>query len=39
MFNGIIFSTGKVINITKKSNSIYVESQTNINLTNKDLGA
>ena len=39
MFNGIIFSTGKVINITKKSNSIYVEIQTNINLTKKDLGA
>ena len=39
MFNGIIFSTGKVKNITKKSNSIYVEIQTNINLTKKDLGA
>ncbi len=39
MFNGIIFSTGKVKNITKKSNSIYVEIQTNINLTKKDLGS
>ena len=39
MFNGIIFKTGKVKNITKKRNSIYVEIQTNINFTKKDLGS
>ena len=36
MFNGVIFKTGKVKNITKK-NSIYVEIQSNINLNKKDL--
>jgi len=39
MFNGIIFNTGKVKNITKKRNSIYVEIQTNINFKKKDLGS
>ncbi len=39
MFNGIIFNTGKVKNIIKKKNSIYVEIQSNINLKKKDLGS
>ena len=39
MFNGIIFNTGKVKNITRKKNSIYVEIQTNINFKKKDLGS
>ena len=39
MFNGIIFNTGKVKNITRKRNSIYVEIETNINLKKKDLGS
>ena len=39
MFNGVIFKTGKVKNITKKKNSIYVEIQSNINLNKKDLGS
>ena len=39
MFNGIILNTGKVKNITKKSNSVYVEIQTNINFRKKDLGS
>ena len=38
MFNGIIFNTGKVIDIRKKSNSIYVGIQTKINFNKKDLG-
>ena len=39
MFNGIIFNTGKVIDIRKKSNSIYVGIQTKINFNKKDLGS
>ena len=39
MFNGIIFNTGKVKNITKNSHSIYVEIQTKINFKKKDLGS
>ena len=38
MFNGIIFNTGKVIDIRKKRNSIYVGIQTKINFNKKDLG-
>ncbi len=38
MFNGIIFNTGKVKNITRKRNSIYVGIQTSINFKKKDLG-
>ena len=39
MFNGVIFNTGKVKNILKKRNSIYVGIQTKINLNKKDLGS
>tara|TARA_E500000178_G_scaffold330372_1_gene362209 strand:+ start:374 stop:961 length:588 start_codon:yes stop_codon:yes gene_type:complete len=39
MFNGIIFNTGKVKNIVKKRNSIYVEIQSNIDFKKKDLGS
>ena len=39
MFNGIILNTGKVKNISKKRNSVYVEIQTNINFKKKDLGS
>ena len=39
MFNGIIFNTGKVKNIIRKRNSIYVGIQTDINLKGKDLGS
>ena len=39
MFNGIIFNTGKVIDITKKRNSVYVVIQTKINFSKKDLGS
>ena len=39
MFNGIIFNTGKVKNITRNKNSIYVEIQTNIKFKKKDLGS
>ena len=35
MFNGIIFYTGKVKNIKKKKNSIYVGIQTKINFKKK----
>ena len=38
MFNGIIFNTGKVKNIKKYKNSIYVGVKTKINFKNKDLG-
>ena len=37
MFNGIIFNTGIVKNITRKKKSIYVEIQTNIIFKKKDL--
>ena len=39
MFNGIIFNTGKVNNIIRKKNSIYVEILTNINFKKKDIGS
>mgnify|MGYP001247654578 CR=1 FL=1 len=39
MFNGIIFNTGKVIDLNKKDKSIYVGIQTKINFSKKDLGA
>tara|TARA_B100000963_G_scaffold230415_1_gene201003 strand:- start:171 stop:758 length:588 start_codon:yes stop_codon:yes gene_type:complete len=39
MFNGIIFNTGKVKEIKKKKNSIYVGIQTKINFSKKDLGS
>ena len=35
MFNGIILNTGKVKNIVKKKNSIYVEIQTDISFKKK----
>ena len=39
MFNGIIFNTGKVKNIKRTKNSIYVAIQTKINFSKKDLGS
>ena len=39
MFNGIIFNTGKVKNIKKNKNSIYIEIQARINLNKKDTGS
>ena len=39
MFNGIIFNTGIVKNITRKKNSIYVGIQTNINFKKNDVGS
>ena len=39
MFNGIIFNSGKVKNIVRKRNSIYVEIQSNIDFKKKDLGS
>ena len=39
MFNGIIFNTGKVKNINKKKNSIYVGIQTQMNFSKKDVGS
>ena len=38
MFNGIIFNTGKVKNITKNKKSTYIGIQTKFNLSQKDLG-
>ena len=35
MFNGIIFNTGKVKDIKKKKNSIYIEIETKIVLVIK----
>jgi len=39
MFNGIIFNTGKVKDIIKKKNSIYLGIQTKISFKKKDLGS
>ena len=39
MFNGIIFNTGKVKDIKKRKNSIYVGIQTKISFSKKDLGS
>tara|TARA_Y100000768_G_scaffold382454_1_gene362804 strand:- start:2566 stop:3153 length:588 start_codon:yes stop_codon:yes gene_type:complete len=39
MFNGIIFNTGKVKNIKRSKNSIYVGVQTKFNFNKKDLGS
>ena len=39
MFNGIILNTGKVKDIIRKKNSIYVGIQTKINLSKNDLGS
>ena len=39
MFNGIIFNTGKVRNIKKNKNSIYIGIETKINFKRKDLGS
>ena len=39
MFNGIIYNTGKVKDITKNENSIYVGIQTKINFKKKDIGS
>ena len=39
MFNGIIFNTGKVKDIKKGKNSIYVGIQTKISFSKKDLGS
>ncbi len=39
MFNGIIFNTGRVKNIKKYKQSIYIEIQTKIRLSKKDLGS
>jgi riboflavin synthase len=39
MFNGIIFNTGKVRDIKKKGNSIYIGIQTKMNFSKKDLGS
>ena len=39
MFNGIIFKTGKVKNILKNKDSIYVGIQSKINLNKRDIGS
>ena len=39
MFNGIIYNTGKVKNIKKNKNSIYIGIKTNINFKKKDIGS
>jgi len=39
MFNGIIYNTGKVKNIKKNKNSIYISIKTNINFKKKDIGS
>ena len=39
MFNGIIFNTGKVINLKKNKKSIQIGIKTKINFNRKDLGA
>ena len=39
MFNGIIYNTGKVEIIKKKTNSIFLGIRSNLRLNNKDLGA
>ena len=39
MFNGIIFNTGKIKNITKRKNSVYVGIQTKINFNKRDIGS
>jgi len=39
MFNGIIYKTGKVEIIKKKTNSIFLGIRSNLRLNNKDLGA
>ena len=38
MFNGIIYNTGKVEIIKKKTNSIFLGIRSNLRLNNKDLG-
>ena len=38
MFNGIIYNTGKVINIKKNKNSIYIGIQTNMKFKQKEIG-
>ena len=39
MFNGIIFNTGRVKDIKRKKNSVYVGIQTKIKFNKKDLGS
>ena len=39
MFNGIIFNTGKVVDLKKNKKSIRVGVKTKINLSKKDLGS
>ena len=39
MFNGIIYNKGKVKNIKKNKNSIYIGIKTNINFKKKDIGS
>jgi len=39
MFNGIIFNTGRVIDIKKNRNSIYIGIKTKINFNKNDLGS
>ncbi len=38
MFNGIIYNTGKVINIKKNKNSIYIGIQTSMKFKQKEIG-
>ena len=38
MFNGIIYNTGKVINIKKNKNSIYIGVQTSMKFKQKEIG-
>ena len=39
MFNGIIFSTGKVVSIKKNTNSILVNIDTKLKFSNKEIGS
>jgi len=39
MFNGIIFNTGKVINLKKNKHSIHIGIQTTINFNKRDVGS
>jgi len=38
MFNGIIFNTGKIKLIEKNKNSVFINIETNLKFTNKELG-
>ena len=39
MFNGIVYNMGKIVQISKKKNSIFIGIKSNLKFSSKDIGS